>query len=282
MAPSESTTAAVAHHTTASSATKSSSSTSSSAASLATQSSQPSSSPLPTPFDQGFAGNITETCSNFVYGFLADSTFTSCLPFSLLLQNSESFFQAEKSVLSISQTLDATCAANVNTCTDYMNGLSGNLTKACTSDITAKNPAILQAQLGLNAYKTLYTASCLRNPSTSAYCFADAITNASSPSDSYIYYLPLNVSFPGGSAPTCSTCLVNTMAVLEEATSDRNSPIASDYADAAQQINLHCGPGFVNTSLAAVSSPSMAGRPNIPAAELALVVVLGALIFGGF
>ena len=86
MAPSESTAAAAAHHTTASSATKSSSSTFSSAASLATQSSQPSSSPLPTPFDQGFAGNITESCSNFVYGFLADSTFTSCLPFSLLLQ----------------------------------------------------------------------------------------------------------------------------------------------------------------------------------------------------
>ena len=86
MASSESTAAAVAHHTTASSTMKSSSLTSSSAASLATQSSQPSSSPLPTPFDQGFAGNITETCSNFVYGFIADSTFTSCLPFSLLLQ----------------------------------------------------------------------------------------------------------------------------------------------------------------------------------------------------
>ena len=80
------TTAAAAHHTTASSATKSSPSTSRSSASMATQSSQPASSPLPTPFDQGFAGNITESCSNFVYGFLADQTFTSCLPFSLLLQ----------------------------------------------------------------------------------------------------------------------------------------------------------------------------------------------------
>ena len=86
MAPPESTTAAVAHHTTASASPKSSSSTTSSAASLTTQSSQPSSSPLPTPFDQGFAGNITESCSNFVYRFLADPTFTSCLPFSLLLQ----------------------------------------------------------------------------------------------------------------------------------------------------------------------------------------------------
>jgi hypothetical protein len=163
-----------------------------------------------------------------------------------------------------------------------MNLLSGNLTASCASDLAAQNPVVLQAQLGLNAYKPLYTASCLRNPSTSAYCFAEAVTNSSSPSDSYIYYLPLNVSFPGGSAPTCNTCLVNTMAVLEEATSDRRSPIASDYADAAQQINLHCGPGFVNTSLATASSPSLAGRHSIPGAELALVVLLGTLIFGSF
>jgi hypothetical protein len=53
---------------------------------LTTQSSQPSSSPLPKPFDQGFGGNTTENCSNFIYGFLSDQSFTSCLPFSLLLQ----------------------------------------------------------------------------------------------------------------------------------------------------------------------------------------------------
>lgn len=43
-------------------------------------------SPLPVPFDQGFSGNITDSCSNFMYGFLANSTFKACLPFSLLLQ----------------------------------------------------------------------------------------------------------------------------------------------------------------------------------------------------
>jgi len=41
---------------------------------------------LPSPYDQGFNGNITESCSNFVYGFLRNSTFQACLPFSLLLQ----------------------------------------------------------------------------------------------------------------------------------------------------------------------------------------------------
>jgi hypothetical protein len=165
-----------------------------------------------------------------------------------------------------------------------MNSIADNITDttACASDISQGNPMILQAQLGLRAYQTLYTASCLRNPTTSAYCFADAITNSSAPTDSYIYYLPLNISLPGGSQPTCDTCLVNTMAVFEAATANRSSSIADDYASAAEQINVQCGPGFVNTSLAVASNPSAAGRTSIPGADLALVVLMGALILTGF
>lgn len=44
------------------------------------------SSPLPSPFDQGFSGNITDSCQSFMDGMLANATFKSCLPFSLLLQ----------------------------------------------------------------------------------------------------------------------------------------------------------------------------------------------------
>lgn len=161
-----------------------------------------------------------------------------------------------------------------------MNVLSSNLTDVCSSDLAAKNPMVVQAQFGLKAYTPLYTASCLRNPSTSSYCFADAVTNTSSPTDSYVYYLPLNVSFPGTGHPTCSDCLVNTMGVFEEATSDRNSPLAAYYPIAAQQVNVHCGPAFVSTNLAAAKS--IAGRAVPPGAELALFVLLGALIFGGF
>lgn len=83
MASSETSTAPKAHKTTAS---ETHSSTSTSSSSLATQSSKPSPKALPMPFDQGFTGNITDSCSSFVNGFLADPTFKSCLPFSLLLQ----------------------------------------------------------------------------------------------------------------------------------------------------------------------------------------------------
>ena len=161
-----------------------------------------------------------------------------------------------------------------------MAALATNLTAAanCASDYSAQNPQIIQAKLGLEAYQPLYTASCLRNPTTSSYCFADAVTNASSPTDSYIYYLPVNISLPGGSQPTCDSCLKNTMAVFEGATSDRSSIIAGDYVAAAQQINVQCGPGFVNQSLAAVIKTSGASNIAPPTSNIglfALAIVVG-------
>lgn len=47
-----------------------------------------SASPLPSPLDSGFRANITTGCADFINDFLTNSTFKSCLPFSLLLQAS--------------------------------------------------------------------------------------------------------------------------------------------------------------------------------------------------
>ena len=41
------------------------------------------------------------------------------------------------------------------------------------------------------------------------------------------------------------------MAVFEAGSSDRSSALAYDYVAAAMQVNVQCGPGFVNQSLAA-------------------------------
>ncbi|PQE32672.1 C6 transcription factor protein [Rutstroemia sp. NJR-2017a WRK4] len=239
---------------------------------------------LPTPFDSGFSSNITSTCSSFMMGFLANETFKSCLPFSLLLQNSMSFFQVTKSVVRITQTLDASCSANLNTCTNLMSSLAANITatNTCASDLSAANPLITQARLGLLAYKTLYTASCLKDPETSAYCYAEAITNSTSPSDAYIYFLPLNTSLPGGSQPTCNTCLKNTMQVYEAASADRTSAIAGTYVDAATQVNVQCGPGFVNQSLAAAAVTGAAGRGVVVGlgGQGVLLMVLWTMVMG--
>ncbi|KAF7948900.1 hypothetical protein EAE96_008082 [Botrytis aclada] len=210
---------------------------------------------LPTPFDSGFTSNITSTCSNFMMDFLANETFKACLPFSLLLQNSNSFFQASKSLVRITQTLDASCSANAQSCSTLMSSIASNITSttACSVDLLAANPLVTQARLGLLAYSTLYTASCLKDPSNGAYCYAQAVTNSSSPTDSYIYYLPLNTSLPGGSQPTCNQCLKNTMAVFESAGAVRTSAIAGTYAQAAGMVNVQCGPGFVNATLPAAA-----------------------------
>ncbi|TVY46708.1 hypothetical protein LOCC1_G004664, partial [Lachnellula occidentalis] len=244
------------NESTSSSASPSSSSspttTTSAAAGIATAT-LASMSSVPTPFDSGFSSNISATCSSFMNDMLANATFTQCLPFSLLLQNSLSFFQAAKSLVKITQTLDITCAANVTSCTKVMNSFATNMTQSstCASDLTSANPLIASAHLGLQAYKPMYQASCLRNPSSNAYCFAEAITNTSNPSDSFIYHLPLNVTLPGGSMPTCDDCLQQVMGVFEAASSDRAGALASDYVGAATQVNAICGPTFVNASLAA-------------------------------
>jgi len=170
----------------------------------------------------------------------------------------------------------------MTTCAPLMESFASNITTetACESDLSMQNPLITQAHLGLLAYKPLYAASCLRNPSTSSYCFADAVTNSSSPTDAYIYYLPLNISLPGGSQPTCDACLKDTMAIFEAASSDRTSALASDYVSAAMQINVQCGPNFVNQSLAtAVTSGSRGGTMNPGVRIIALAMVVGGFLW---
>jgi len=197
------------------------------------------------------------------------------------LQNSNSFFQASKSLVRITQTLDYSCSADSTLCASVLSSFATNITtpSACAEDLSLENPLVQQALLGLKAYKPLYTASCLRNPETSAYCFADAITNASNPTDSYIYFLPLNTSLVGGSQPTCDSCLQNTMAVFEAASSDRSGALASTYVSAASQVNVNCGPGFVNASLAeAVDSAAVSNLHAHPAGSMGLVALLAVCI----
>ena len=80
--------------------------------------------------------------------------------------------------------------------------------------------------------------------------FANAITNTTAVTDSYPYYLPLGVSLPGSSRPTCNTCLQDTMAIFSSFAGNTTQPISQTYGDAAQQIDIGCGPTFVNGTAA--------------------------------
>lgn len=69
------------------------------------------------------------------------------------------------------------------------------------------------------------------------------------------------------------------MAVFDSATADRGSSLAGDYVGAAQQINVQCGPGFVNQSLAPASQnfgSSIYSAPDVGnLGVLALAVLVG-------
>lgn len=127
-----------------------------------------------------------------------------------------------------------------------------------------------QAYAGLLAYDVSYNASCLKKspapgdpdaPQNSGnYCFANAVTNTTSPTDSYVYYIPLGITLPAGNLPTCDSCLTSTMAVYANAAADKSQPLSLDYAASAAMINDMCGPSFVNASIPAAGSSGSGGK----------------------
>jgi hypothetical protein len=65
------------------------------------------------------------------------------------------------------------------------------------------------------------------------------------------------------------------MAVFEAASGDRSSALASTYVNAAMQVNVNCGPGFVNQSLAAaISNASHQSMSPISSPGLLALMIL--------
>ncbi|KAI1815284.1 hypothetical protein GGS20DRAFT_353176 [Poronia punctata] len=223
-----------------------------------------SASPLPSPFDGALAANFSndQTCPNFINAFLSDPTFKSCYPVSLLLQGSRSFFEAQKSFFQITRTLDAACTSNVTSCTAYFDALASRLLdpSTCGSEYEKGNALVVDAYRGMRTYPTVYHATCLLNKDVSppTYCFASAVTNRSTASNAYLYYLPLNHTLPDTSAPACGYCTRKTMEFYQDATANRKAEIVYSYPGAASQINAECGPDFVGTELAVTADSGAA------------------------
>ncbi|CAK3893508.1 Hypothetical predicted protein [Lecanosticta acicola] len=228
---------------------------------------------LPTPFDSSLGNNFTSsTCPTFFQNFLHAQAFRDCLPLSLLLQTSNGFFEASRSLLSVTQTLDATCNVNFGQCSALMSTLAQQvlLPTTCGEDLQMLNPLVTQARNGFLAYASLYHAGCLTD-SDGNYCYANAVTNVSAPTSSYIYYLPLGVQLPGGARPACNECLRNTMAIFADQAANSSQPLSKDYTSAAQQVQMNCGPTFVETVAQHVGAASL---PSSPGLYLTLPVML--------
>lgn len=230
---------------------------------------------IPQPFDASLSNNFTQPCATFWRRLLTDEKFRNCHPLSLMLQTSNSFFQASRSYVRITQTLEATCAANLNTCTSVMGGLARELVSVgnCATDYTNDNPQVLQAYNGLVAYEPIYQASCLKDKEGS-FCYANAVTNTSATQDSYPYYLPLGQPLEPGARPTCNTCLQNAMAIFSSFAGNATQPISKTYNAAAAQIQISCGPSFVNKT-----ATPMKGAAPATAASLAPTITLFLMLF---
>ncbi|KAJ4376852.1 hypothetical protein N0V85_008985 [Neurospora sp. IMI 360204] len=222
----------------------------------------PVSSSLPKFFDGSLSANFVpnSNCPAFLNSFLNNQTFNQCYPISLLMQGSQSFFQAQRSLVSLTRVLDASCSPNVTFCATYLSSLASDLLSDsnCGPDYRNGHTVVRDAYVAMIAYAPVYSATCLKDTfspqddngtGTGGYCYANAVMNFTNPSSVYVYHLALNASLPGSTVPTCGGCLRETMQVYHAAAADRKQPVAGVYVKAAKMVNVVCGVGFVNETL---------------------------------
>ena len=203
-----------------------------------------------------------------------------------------SFFNAARNASTLDPVLSASCNIVTSACSALMASYASQLqgSSACYQDYTRENPTVRQAYNGLISYDILYRASCLKVTSSSSssnsssdYCFTNAITNASSPSDSYIYYLPLGVPLPATSTPTCTQCLKDTMSIFAGSAGNKSQPLRLTYGAASSLINQQCGPGFVDQNVqgATGSGVTRVAVPTMGGASMSLMVTVSLAVLAG-
>ena len=109
--------------------------------------------------------------------------------------------------------------------------------------------------IALQAYEVMHDAACLIDPTTNSYCYLSAVQNPN-PSDLYFYSLPLGITLPNTSKPSCSACSKSVMGVyaiaLQDPTESRQLVgLRSSYQVSVEVAAQFCGSSF---ALSPVSS----------------------------
>ena len=184
-----------------------------------------------------------------------------------LLQTSSSFFQATKHATQLTRVLDASCSIEVDSCDSIMASYAQQLRAdgGCGADFKLNNPAVIEAYDGFVGYRAVQQATCrkaaAKEDGAGKYCYVNAVTNVSSPTSNYIYYLPVGVGLPAGAMPACNRCLEDTMNGFASFASNETQPVSAVYPQAAQQINLNCGPKYVNSTVQSTSGAAAGHAP---------------------
>jgi hypothetical protein len=226
---------------------------------------------LPSHVDQRDRDRLPPLLANAPGTFTTQLASTATNP----LQTSNSLFKASRSFVRITQTLEATCAANSTQCKSGTNDLARQLLAddACKIDYDNNNPQVVQAYNGLIAYEPMYLASCLKDDDGD-FCYANAVTNTTSEGiDAVPFYLPLGVNMPGGSRPTCNSCLQDEMAIFSSFAANSTQPISKTYSGAASTISMYCGTAFVNVTAAPLKGAASASTTTFTPMLSLLIMV---------
>lgn len=193
-------------------------------------------------------------------------------------QTSQTFFQASRHADQVNQILDASCSVDLQGCKNVMSNHVKTLKTqgGCGADLEAQNPNVMEAYQGFLAYESVYNATCLRSSQTNDYCFTDAVTNASSPTSSYIYYLPLGIGLPAGNMPACTQCTATTLNNYAAFAGNGTLPLSTVFADAVQEMDLACGPKFVTAAVPKVTG--IAGRTRLSTELLTALLLTTTLV----
>ncbi|KAJ7827006.1 hypothetical protein B0H14DRAFT_3467320 [Mycena olivaceomarginata] len=225
----------------------------------------PSSPPvLPTPFPQPFDSSLSQnfsslSCFNFFSNMTNTVAFRSCRPFSLLLQASEGFLDAQENLQLLNNIVWGTCNTSIDDegCSANIAWFSSNLVSSCAIDLKDGNAMAVNTQIALNAFNLMRDAGCLVDPTTNTYCYLDAVRN-SNPSDTYFYSLPLGVSMPNNTIASCSACTKSLMTLYYGAMNDATqgpglTALKASYPSAAKIAVADCGTGYATLTTAAPS-----------------------------
>ncbi|KAF5311130.1 hypothetical protein D9619_008071 [Psilocybe cf. subviscida] len=225
--------------------------------------------PFPQPFDSSIAQNFSSaTCQTFFTNMTNSSPFRQCRPFSLLLQSSSQFVNAQTDLKLMNSLVWGTCNTNVpfEQCQANMGWFSTNMKTACATELKNNYALVTSTQIGLQSFSVLHDAACQVDPTTNSYCYLKAVANTN-PVDVYYFGIPLGIPLPAQSLTlTCSTCAKTLMHNYATALKD---PAQAPLLDAMQKayttsVTLTagtCGSSFASSltsAAAALTRPSWA------------------------
>jgi len=142
-----------------------------------------------------------------------------------------------------------------------MNNLATELRSQCAADLTAGNTLAVSALIGFSSFELYNEVGCLINPRDNTYCYLEALADTS-PDDLYFYSLPLGISLPNTTVPTCSECTKAVMSIYSQFAINATLPLSHTYPAAQNKTATACGDGYAvpvqitNSGLRTLSGPT--------------------------